>query len=262
VHTTWSRCLDPLIEGAVNFRDVGGYPAGTGYVRHGLLYRSGMTHAISRNGLRLLREHLGVRTVIDLRSPQEAHHEGTAPFHTVGIVRRDIPVIPAAPPAEEPRRRIVAQWSGAFDWAASYRRMLDEGHAAFRSVCEILTEPGALPALIHCTAGRDRTGVVIALILSVLGVDDTTIAEDYARSGPYLLRHLHRFARLIEPLGIETEQLAQALATSEAAMASCLAYLRARYGSPQTYLRDAGVSAERLRRLRTLLLEAPIQTAG
>lgn len=261
--TTWPRCLDPLIEGAVNFRDLGGYPAGAGRVRPGLLYRSGMTHGIPPHGLHLLRERFGVRTVIDLRSPQEAHQEGIAPFHAFGIVRHGVPVLSStALPADELKRQLAARWAGTFDWAATYRRMLHEGQATFRYVCEVLTEPGALPAVIHCTAGRDRTGVVAALILAVLGVDDTEIARDYALSGIHLMPHLPRFARLAEQAGIDAERLARALETSEEAMAACLAYLRARYGSAEAYLRDAGVSAERIDRLRALLLEAPAPTAG
>jgi protein-tyrosine phosphatase len=126
----------------------------------------------------------------------------------------------------------------------------------------VLTEPGALPAVIHCTAGRDRTGVVAALLLAVLGVADAEIARDYALSGAYLRPHLPRFARLAEQAGIDAERLARALDTSEEAMAACLAYLRARYGSAEAYLRAAGVSAERLHRLRTLLLEPSMPAGG
>lgn len=262
MQTVWERCLDAHIEGAVNFRDLGGYAAGEGRVRPGLLYRSGMTHGISSAGLRVLRERLAIRTVIDLRAPREAHQEGIAPFHALGIARHGVPVVSAALPDDEFRRQITARFSGTFDWAASYRRMLDEGQATFRYVCEVLTEPGALPAVIHCTAGRDRTGVVAALLLAVLGVADAEIARDYALSGAYLRPHLPRFARLAEQAGIDAERLARVLDTSEEAMAACLAYLRARYGSAEAYLRAAGVSAERLHRLRTLLLEPSMPAGG
>ncbi len=65
------RCLDAAVDGAVNFRDLGGHRAGAQRVRHGLLYRAAMTHEIAEDGLRTLVEHYGLRTVIDLRYAEE-----------------------------------------------------------------------------------------------------------------------------------------------------------------------------------------------
>jgi protein-tyrosine phosphatase len=250
------RCLDAEVEGAVNFRDLGGLPAAGGRVRRGLVYRSAMTHWISDDGLRALTHRYGLRSVLDLRAEQEIADEGLAPFATWGLTRHHASVIPQRVEPEEVRReRAAAMRENRYDWTASYQRMLRDGELAFRRLFELLAEPGALPAVFHCTAGRDRTGVAAALLLGLLGVDADAIARDYALSGRHLRPHAERFIPQSRRLQISAEQMAAILETSEEPMARFLALTTEEYGSARGYLERIGVSAATMDALRSALLE-------
>jgi protein-tyrosine phosphatase len=251
------RCLDARIEGAMNFRDLGGIPAGDAHVRRGMLFRSAMTHEITPAGLRALAEQVGLRTVIDLRSEEEIEEYGTAPFEAAGMAYLHAPVISrgrAAPQEimEQYRREMR---DGTFDWSQSYLRMVENGGAAFRRVFETLAAPDASPTVFHCIAGRDRTGVAAALVLGALGASPADIAADYAMTGTHLRPHVHRFARQAERLTITTERMAAILDTEEAAMHRFLDELLRRHGSLDAAVHALGVDDDVLRSLRSRLLE-------
>lgn len=112
---------------------------------------------------------------------------------------------------------------------------------AFRTFFELAADPASGPLVFHCAGGRDRTGIAAALLLSSLGVDDETIARDYARTGDLLQPHVDRFARQIEAVGMNRESWAKLLETPAGAMRRFLAYLHAEHGGAESYLRSAGV---------------------
>jgi protein tyrosine/serine phosphatase len=253
---TNTTLLDAMIEGAVNFRDLGGHRAGDARVRPGRLYRAGMTHTITEAGLRTLVEQFGLRTVIDLRVARERDEEGLTQFSDHGMRHEHIPLADDVnAPEEIQRQRYEEMRSGTFDWAASYMRMAQTFPDAFRQVFELLAEEGTLPAVFHCTAGRDRTGVTAALVLRSLGVADDDIAADYALSGDLLLPHVHRFMRMPSPIPMTDEEMAGMLRTQASAMLAFLEALERVYGSFDAYLRHIGVGAALVQRLRAALLE-------
>lgn len=250
------RCLDASVDGAVNFRDLGGRHAGALRVRRGLVYRSAMTHEIAPSGVRRLAEEFGLRTVIDLRSDEEIQTYGVAPFAAAGIAyhHHSVTSRAASPPA------IVARYQqqmreGAFDWTASYLRMVENGGAAFRAIFAILGAPEGTPAVFHCIAGRDRTGVAAALLLGSLGVSADEIAHDYNLTGLHLRPHAHRFSRQAERLSISHEQMTAILETEAEAMRRFLDEVTRRHGSIEGTVRSLGVEDETLARLRAALLE-------
>jgi protein-tyrosine phosphatase len=122
-------------------------------------------------------------------------------------------------------------------------------------VIDKLTEPGALPALAHCTAGKDRTGMVIALILGAVGVPDETIVEDYALSGAYLDPLLDELRAQAARDGLDMDWYNRLLDTDPAIMRRTLVHLREQYGGAEAYLRAAGVSGRQLELLRGALVE-------
>lgn len=250
------RCLDGSIEGALNFRDLGGHHAGHARVRRGMLYRSAMTHDISAHGLTLLTKEHRLRAVIDLRSDEEIAEYGTAPFADAGVVYHHQPVTSrAASPPE-----IIAQYrremrEGVFDWSASYLRMIENGAAAFRAIFDLLAAPGGMPAVFHCIAGRDRTGVAAALILGSLGVSAADIAEDYAVTGTHLRRQAHRFARQAERLELSYEQMVAILETEADAMHRFLDEMMRRHGSIEGAVAALGIQQSTVQALRAALLE-------
>lgn len=258
-----NRCLDHSIEGALNFRDLGGHRAGSAQVRRGMLYRSAMTHNISAEGLSRLVEEFGLRTVIDLRSEEEIVEYGTAPFATAGVAYHHHPVISrAASPPEIMEQYRKDMREGAFDWTASYLRMIENGGAAFRAVFEVIAAPGGMPAVFHCIAGRDRTGVAAALLLGSLGVTADDIAEDYASTGTHLRRHADRFARQAERLDLTTEQMAGILETEAEAMHRFLDEIERRHGSVEGVVLALGVPATTVEHLRERLLEGAPKAAA
>jgi len=253
--TVSDLCLDGVIDGAVNFRDLGGLPAGEGCVRRGLVYRSGMTHHISSEGMRLLAEQYGLRMVIDLRSSQELER-GLATWQTAGITHHHLPVLSdTSATVEEVGRRYAEMASGSFDWTELYIRMLEQGAPAFRQTFTLLAQPGTLPAVFHCAGGRDRTGVTAALLLAILGVPEEMIARDYALTGTYLLPHLDRFMGAPDRMPLSREEMERLLQTRDESMTRFLAVVTEQHGSPEGYLTAVGVDGDAIAVLRDGLIE-------
>jgi protein-tyrosine phosphatase len=123
-------------------------------------------------------------------------------------------------------------------FADRYMEMLEVGRPAITAAVRLLAEPGRLPAVFFCAAGKDRTGVVAALLLSSLGVDDEAITADY-----------HTSHRMIE----RPNALYDA---PEAAMLEFLDRVRRLHGDAAGYLRASGVADEVLERLRAALISA------
>jgi protein-tyrosine phosphatase len=129
-----------------------------------------------------------------------------------------------------------------------YQEMLEEGRPAVARTLEILARPGSYPAVFFCAAGKDRTGVLAALVLGLLGVPDEEIVSDYHLSGEPVARIVAQ-ARSRESFMVE--QPAALMACPPEAMRSTLAWIRDRYGSLEDYAGGADVGA-----LRANLLEA------
>ena len=241
--TTDPKCLDADIEGAVNFRGLGGYRTQDGLVvRPGRVFRCGMMHHISPGGLVTLRDTLGLRTVVDLRNAEELSADGCSPFEEYGIDWRSVPIGGETVTTPEQRQeRFEALAAGQVDWSKSYVQMSGRASGAFRTFFELAADPAHAPLVFHCTGGRDRTGVAAALLLSSLGVDDETIARDYSLTGGLLQPHIDRFARQMESLGMTRESWAALLETPAGAMRRFLAWLQEEYGGAEAYLRQAGV---------------------
>lgn len=253
------RVLDATVEGAVNLRDLGGYRTTDGsVVRVGRIYRSGMMHTITPAGLATLRDTLGLRTVVDLRNAEEIEADGVSPFEDYGIIWRNAPIGgETVTTPEERRERVKAYVANEVDWCESYVRMTNRNAAALRDLFELMADSASAPLVFHCSGGRDRTGVGAALLLSSLGVDDETIALDYALTGDLLQPHVDRFRRQMEGVGMTRESWARLLETSADAMRRFLVYLREEHNGAEAYLRDVGVSAAAFTAARQHLLQLP-----
>ncbi|MGD9890816.1 MAG: tyrosine-protein phosphatase [Dehalococcoidia bacterium] len=250
------RCLDGSIDGALNFRDLGGHRAGSATVRRRMVYRSAMTHDISADGISMLAGAYGLRMVIDLRSTEEIAEYGTAPFQATGVSYHHQPLSSrAASPPEIVRQYQQEMREGRFDWTASYLRMVEYGAPALRSIFELVAAPDGTPAVFHCIAGRDRTGVVAALLLGSLGVSGSDIAADYAITGAHLKRQAHRFAQQAARLDLTTDQMTKVLETEADAMHRFLQALTDRHDSIDGAVRALGVRESTIATLRDTLLE-------
>jgi protein-tyrosine phosphatase len=163
------------LEGCANFRDVGGLPTANGAsVRTRRLFRSNALVAATPGDRRRLQE-LGVASVIDLRSHDEAawSDDVVAP----GAVRHHLPMGDLLGTGDDWER-----WRDPTYVADCYFDLCRTGTASITEVFAVLTDPAAYPMVVQCSLGKDRTGVVVALVLRAIGVPIRHIVEEYARS--------------------------------------------------------------------------------
>jgi protein-tyrosine phosphatase len=235
------------LQGAVNFRDLGGYDAGGGArTRWRLLFRADGLGELTEDDLDVLRA-LGIRTVIDLRSGDELER-GRFDVDAHPVAFHHFPFIEQLPDAEEFDRRPGLLGS-------QYQEMLADAGQQIRAALEVLATPGALPAVFHCTAGKDRTGVLSAIVLSLLGVDEHTVVADYALSGE-AMRRLRAKLILKYPEGRETiENIDEVFSAEPAQMEQLLDHVRDLYGSVDAYVAGLGGPPGLVEALRGALLE-------
>jgi protein-tyrosine phosphatase len=238
--------LIPL-QGAVNFRDLGGYATEDGQrTRWRVLFRADGLSELTETDLAVMRE-LDIRTVIDLRSGQEVEQSRfNVEAHPVTF--HHYPFIKALPNAEDFER--APGFLGA-----QYAEMLDDATPQIVGALAALAAPDAFPAVFHCTAGKDRTGLLSALVLSLLGVPEETVIADYALSGAAMVRLR---AKLIQkyPEGKGFIADSDVLFSADPAnMVALFAHLRKRYGTVTEYAAQVGVSGDVVERLRRSLLE-------
>jgi len=230
------------LAGTQNLRDLGGYPAAGGTVRWRTLLRSDALHRLDDTGRAALAG-LGLRTVIDLRTDQEVE---TAPSALDGTGARTfhIPLFSDGAISRLPPER-----------AAIYRYMIDDCGAAIAEAIGRLCAGDALPGLIHCTAGKDRTGLVAALVLDVIGVPDEFIAADYAMSAAYLDPAAARAIRRVRAAsGVGRWLDLGALGASPEVITTALARVRGQTGSVAGYLMRHGLTEPELDRRRAALV--------
>lgn len=235
-------------ERVYNFRDLGGYPTADGRaVRWRRLFRSGELQRMSAEEVARTRDALGIATVIDFRSAEEADDpRGLGGLCEPPTQRHHFPLGNA-------RSKYDARESGR--WEPAYVAMLEDHGPVWADAVHVLAREQSYPALFHCVTGKDRTGVLAALVLDALGVDEGTILADYAESRRAMDQLIDRL-RASGAVGPDRPPN-PALGVVPAAMAEMLAVLRERHGSARGYLRAHGVSARTLAALEAQLLEEP-----
>ena len=254
-----------VFDGTFNFRDLGRYRTADGrLVRERTLFRSGALDHLSSAVADEVVERLGVRTVIDLRYPDGTEADSTAlgPLPARPGVRH-VP-LPLLPPRVEGRvtSEVLDAAHGPGPSGGRYFGYLDFAAPAITGALAVLAEPAAYPAIIHCTAGKDRTGVLTALLLDTLGVPPETIVDDYALSNaslPALIAHLRAMGRVDGTVPVE------ALARYGApvgAISGFLERLHAAHGSARGYLASIGVPAATLDAVAACLLDDLLDNGG
>lgn len=169
------------LEGAVNVRDLGGLPTLDGRrTAHGVLLRSDNLQDLTPADVEVLHERLGVRTVVDLRTAGEAAREGATPLHALGVDHRQHSLVPEVLAAGDPAldARVLPDRTGMLPLQV-YRGYLEEASDAVVAAVRVLADPAAGTTVFHCAAGKDRTGVVAALVESAVGVTREAVLADY-----------------------------------------------------------------------------------
>ena len=238
------------LAGASNFRDLGGYPARDGrVVRWRQIFRSNHLGHLTDADIEVLRE-LGLRSAYDFRGTEE---RVAAMCGLEEIAVHSLPVEPTVVAALRARRDAGAALSSADALEVmrdSYRNYVRLSTPSYRALFGHLLEDSA-PLVIHCTAGKDRTGFACALILHALDVPDDLIAEDYLMTNRFYRRDPTHSPDL-------PEDVKQALASVEASfLAAAFEAISADYGGLENYFSDGlGLGAAERTRLRARYLEA------
>jgi len=253
------------LEGAVNVRDLGGLPTTDGGTTvPGRLLRSENLQELSPSDVTRLVDEIGLTTVVDLRSTNEVAIEGPAPLDAVAGVRHahhpvlreflDVSdTVKAAlltEAAEADRERYPSD-PMCGHYLGYLENRPEEVTAALRSIA---TAPGA--AIVHCAAGKDRTGVVVALALTAAGVEPEAIVADYAASADRIEAIIERLARSKMYAGGVSGVPIRAHTPRTETMKAFLEQLGVRYGGLAAWLTANGFTAEELAQLRAKLRQA------
>lgn len=229
--------------GALNFRDTGGLPALGARTRAGVLFRSGNLARLTDTGRAVLRD-LEICRIVDLREDDEVAYEPSR-LASLDVETLRIPLFLGS---------TASFFVDDLSLSEMYRGLIDG--APERIVAVVRAVLGARPALVHCTVGKDRTGVTVALMLAAVGVERDAVVADYARTESLLpagrnarvlasLRALHPGARNLEDL---------ATRSPAAVMHELLDDVDTRFGSAAGYLRAQGLDRSELEALRHALV--------
>jgi protein-tyrosine phosphatase len=231
------------VPGTANLRDLGGYAAGDGATRWRTIFRADALHRLGPAGRAALAD-LGVRAVIDLREHAEREQDPD-----------DLDGLPVAV-HHEPLLLDRIDIRQVRTLEQFYRDIADRcGHRLAR-VISLLAADGGLPAVVHCSAGKDRTGLVFALLLAAVGVDDDTVVSDYRLTARFLKpTDREDLIRRARALGLDEQVLAVNMGAPPEAMRGLLEHLRAAHGGGREYLLAHGLPAADLDRLRDRLVD-------
>ena len=243
-HLPWEACF--------NIRDVGGYGAGPGRrTRWRTVLRGDNLCWLKPPGQQALLD-FGVRTIVDLRHPIEV---ARAPHPFGPAAKKGGPVYLNLPMTDWGDRSVRERFEEARTNEETYRVSLDRGRIFIGRIIRAIADADDGPVLVHCNAGKDRAGIIAALLLALVGVPAPTIAHDYALSEALLKPY---YAEVVKEVPTDPEglsRLAERMACRPEAMLATLAHLETEHGGVEEYLATAGVTAAEIDRIRARLLE-------
>ncbi|MBA3907049.1 MAG: tyrosine-protein phosphatase [Pseudonocardiales bacterium] len=236
-------------EGLDNVRDVGGLPLrGGGATRSGVLLRSASLHWATPADVRRLVDEYGLRLVLDLRTPREIDRDGPTPVAAEGVETVALNLVGAS-------RELPETGDDTDPLLRNYLGYLSDHPANVVEAIRRLSALDAGSALVHCAAGKDRTGVVVAMALDVVGVERGTIVDDYAQSSEQIEALFKRWTTASgEPMP-EPDELRLHHPRAEV-MAAVLDRLDAAHGGAAGWLVESGLDEAALDRLRARLRNA------
>ena len=240
----FSRRLPML--GCVNFRDLGGYSSRSGKtVRWRRLFRSDALQDMTPNDVGIAVDELNIGLVVDLRNSDEATRDGKGPLPSMGAEYMHFPLLEERGFPPFTGGDVVERLSDSYQW------LLHNSGPRVAGAVTAIAATGGSPAVFHCSAGKDRTGLLAALILEVLEVDSDTIREDYILTNQVVEGILRR----IQAMQPQATPTTQSLSAQPVAFRRFQDSLQEEYGGAEAYLRKHGVSADTLNSLRRNLLE-------
>lgn len=252
-----------VLEGAHNFRDLGGYATEDGHtVRWGLFFRSDDLSELTDADLEKLHA-LGVRLVCDFRSAEERAEEPDRLPSEGPPAILELPILDESFSPAAFREKITSGELGDTD----LRQMMIEANRLFATryapryaeMFERLVQPGQLPALVHCTAGKDRTGFAAAVVLRTLGVPEETVYEDFLLTNHYTAAQIERtlwIIRVVSLFRTDPERVRPVLGVERAYLEAAFDEIEKNYGGFDAYRREAlGLDDAETAAFRQLALE-------
>jgi protein-tyrosine phosphatase len=235
-----------------NFRALEGYPLRAGgHIREGKIYRAGALELMTGADCQLLGEGLGIRTILDLRHADELALIETR--HALSERVFELSIFPASLSQDD----LIAELNGLYGVGPSPRRYLhylEVGGDQLAAAFSLFADESRYPFLVHCTAGKDRTGVLLGMLMDVLGCEDADIAHEYGLSDAsidHLIAYLRSSGRALE--GTE-EEIRARLSTPPERMAGFIELVRETHGGSEAFFLARGVSPETVARVRELLV--------
>lgn len=240
------RNRDIDIEGMVNVRDLGGFRTRTGQTtRHGVFVRGDAPYRISDRSRQQIIDR-GLQTVIDMRY---AHELAQRPNRFAGHPQVDFKHIPLY--VETSYMGMIRQFRDLGGW---YGTILDQGGVPIQTILGILAHAPAT-TLIHCFIGKDRTGIMTALLLNLVGVSDADIIDDYIQSQQNL-QAISADIQSVRPFFVPKAQFENLIAAKHEYIDALLAHLATNYTDAAGYMQSIGVADEDVAAIRAKLLGA------
>jgi protein-tyrosine phosphatase len=235
-----------------NFRDLGGYRTRSGRtVAWRRIFRSGEFCWITREDYQRLKEEIKLTTIIDLRSSLEVEHHGIGLVSEAGVRYHSIPFLAGTSRADD--EKFFQQCT---DMGQFYLYIIK--HRSFGSqivrALEVIAEPENHPLVFNCAVGKDRTGILAAMLLNLVGVPDEDIIEDYSLSGPYMKELLEQIKNDPEAAENVPQVPDYFWKAKPESMELFLTTLRKQYGSIPGYLESMGSKDSLIDRLEKALL--------
>jgi protein tyrosine/serine phosphatase len=246
------------LDGAHNVRDLGGLPViGGGRTRPGVLLRSDGLDGLTAADVARLVDGIGLRHVVDLRSGGERAERGRGRLGAAGIRYTEVEVIDDDRLERRRAERTAALAAGgdpARVMADGYAHLLALGSAAFTEAFRRMVDDDGLPALVHCSAGKDRTGVLVALLLDAAGVARDAVVADYAATSERMPAVMARLRTAGHFQQLATELPAFVLAADPATMTWLLSSIDEQWGGAAGWFRAHGVPDDALEAWRRALV--------
>jgi protein-tyrosine phosphatase len=238
------------LDGALNFRDLGGYAAAGGMTARGKVFRSDALSELTERDVAVLLD-LGLNTVVDLRHERELV-ASPGVFATHASVRyHHNPVVTVDATDLAPHERLAA-----LDFAEFNIAMARQSSSTFAFLFELLAHAEAYPLVFHCAGGRDRTGVAAALVLTAAGVSRDDILADYLLSNDYLVPLMERMSSDYTAQGIDPEPIVANLRLRESYLFALLDMVDQDFGGIDGYLASIGIDQQQLATFRKLFVVA------
>lgn len=216
------------LQGAYNVRDVGGYATKDGrFLKRRTLIRADSLHNLTPTDQQLLLDY-GIRTIIDLRRADEINPDPNIFAGSTAVTYHNLPL--------HNGWHTILENNRPDSLSHLYCSILDNAPETIHAVMTAVSNPNAYPLIVHCQVGKDRTGILIALLLGLVGVPDETIIADYAVSRNCLEPIVEEYRIKIRHQGRDVSLFDTLIQSPPEAMANMLAHLDEKYGGIRPYL--------------------------